>query len=150
MPRARLALLAAALTLVITSAANAQVDRWLRGLGGAPSGAATLSDGKIAEGLKQALQVGTGNASGGGSAGVAITAGTPQEFTSRNVGVELKVTPTVEEDDYSISLDLNPKVTEFDGFVEYGGPSVAISNGTTVTVPPAVRKVVSRMLVRGR
>lgn len=80
-------------------------------------------------------QVGTGSASGGGSAGVAITAGTPQEFTARNVGVELKVTPTVEEDDYSISLDLNPKVTEFDGFVEFGGPSIAISGSTTVTVP---------------
>lgn len=80
-------------------------------------------------------QVGTGSASGGGSAGVAITAGTPQEFTTRNVGVELKVTPTVEDDDYSITLDLNPKVTEFDGFVEFGGPSVAISGGTTVTVP---------------
>ena len=80
-------------------------------------------------------QVGTGNANGGGSAGVAITAGTPQEFTERNVGVELRVTPTVEEDDYSISLDLNPKVTEFDGFVEFGGPSIAISGGTTVTVP---------------
>jgi general secretion pathway protein D len=80
-------------------------------------------------------QVGTGSASGGGSAGVAITAGTPQEFTSRNVGVELRVTPTVEEDDYSISLELNPRVTEFDGFVEFGGPSIAISGGTTVTVP---------------
>lgn len=80
-------------------------------------------------------QVGTGNSSGGGSAGVAITAGTPQEFATRNVGVELKVTPTVEEDDYSISLDLNPRVTEFDGFVEYGGPSVAISGNTTVNVP---------------
>jgi general secretion pathway protein D len=80
-------------------------------------------------------QVGTGSASGGGSAGVAITAGTPQEFTARNVGVELRVTPTVEDDDYSISLELNPKVTEFDGFVEFGGPSIAISGGTTVTVP---------------
>jgi len=80
-------------------------------------------------------QVGTGSASGGGSAGVAITTGTPQEFTMRNVGVELRVTPTVEEDDYSISLDLNPRVTEFDGFVEYGGPSIAISGGTTVNVP---------------
>ncbi len=80
-------------------------------------------------------QVGTG-AVAGGPAGVTITAGTPQEFTSRNVGVELKVTPTVEEDDYSISLDLNPRVTEFEGFVEYGGPSVAISGTTTVTVPP--------------
>ena len=80
-------------------------------------------------------QVGTGNANGGGSAGVAITAGTPQEFTSRNVGVELRVTPTVEEDNFSISLDLNPTVTEFDGFVEFGGSSIAISGGTTVTVP---------------
>ena len=77
-------------------------------------------------------QVGSGASSGAGgisAAGVTITAGTPQEFTMRNVGVELKVTPTVEEDDYSISLDLNPKVTEFEGFVEYGGPSVAISAG---------------------
>ena len=80
-------------------------------------------------------QVGTG-AVAGGAAGVTITAGTPQEFTARNVGVELKVTPTVEDDDYSISLDLNPRVTEFEGFVEYGGPSVAISGSTTVTVPP--------------
>ena len=37
-------------------------------------------------------QVGTGSASGGGSAGVAITAGTPQDFITRNIGVELKVT----------------------------------------------------------
>ncbi|MBI5693912.1 MAG: type II secretory pathway, component PulD [Verrucomicrobia bacterium] len=82
-------------------------------------------------------QVGSGTGGTGlSSAGVTITAGTPQEFTSRNVGVELKVTPTVEEDDYSISLDLNPRVTEFEGFVEYGGPSVAISSGVTVTVPP--------------
>lgn len=70
----------------------------------------------------------------GGSA-ISITAGTPQEFTTRNVGVELKVTPTVEEDDYSISLDLTPRVTEFEGFVEYGGQSVAIGGTTTVTVP---------------
>ncbi len=81
-------------------------------------------------------QVGTGSVSGGGSAGVSITSGTPQEFTTRNVGVELRVTPTVEEDGRSVSLDLNPKVTEFEGFVEYGGPSIAISGGTTVTVPP--------------
>jgi general secretion pathway protein D len=81
-------------------------------------------------------QVGqTGAGSNSGSAGVTITAGTPQDFKTRNVGVELTVTPTVEEDDYSISLDLNPKVTEFDGFVEYGGQSIAISGGTTVTVP---------------
>lgn len=99
-------------------------------------------------------QVGTGSNSGGGSAGVSITSGTPQEFTTRNVGVELRVTPTVEEDDFSVSLDLNPKVTEFEGFVEYGGPSVAISGGTTVTVPPgfyqpifAVREVTTKVTI---
>lgn len=99
-------------------------------------------------------QVGTGNASGGGSAGVAITAGTPEEFATRNVGVELKVTPTVEEDGCSISLELNPKVTEFDGFVEYGGPSVAISGSTTVTVPSgfyqpifSVRDIATRVTI---
>jgi len=79
---------------------------------------------------------GSGNGTGISAAGVTVTAGTPQDFATRNIGVELKVTPTVEEDGRSISLDLNPKVTEFEGFVEYGGPSIAISSGVTVKVPP--------------
>ena len=66
---------------------------------------------------------------------IAIGAGTPQDFVSRNVGVEMEVTPTVEDND-NISLLLEPKVTEFEGFVEYGGPSVAVGgDGTVVTVP---------------
>lgn len=100
-------------------------------------------------------QVGqSGGLTAGGSAGVTITSGTPQDFVTRNVGVELSVTPTVEEDDYSISLDLNPRVTEFDGFVEYGGSSVAISGDTTVTVPPgfyqpifSVREVTTKVTI---
>ena len=71
--------------------------------------------------------------SSGGSS-ISITAGTPQDFVTRDIGVELSVTPNVENDD-TISLQLNPRVTEFEGFVEYGGPSIAISGGTTVTVP---------------
>ncbi len=77
---------------------------------------------------------GGGNSGGGGNAAISITAGTPEDFTTRNVGVELAVTPNVENDD-TISLVLEPKVTEFEGFVEYGGPSVAIAGGTTVSVP---------------
>lgn len=65
----------------------------------------------------------------GGSAGVAITAGTPQNFVTRNVGVEMEVTPTVEGDGRWIHLRLEPKVTEFEGFVEYGGSSLAILRG---------------------
>ena len=75
-----------------------------------------------------------GGQQGGGSAGVTITAGTPQDFTVQEVGVTLEVTPTVGADD-SIALNLKPKVTEFEGFVEYGGTSVAISGSTTVTIP---------------
>ena len=73
---------------------------------------------------------------GGGSSGggISITAGTPQDFVTRNVGVEMTVTPNVENDD-TISLILEPRVTEFEGFVEYGGPSVAVQGGQTVTVP---------------
>ena len=72
----------------------------------------------------------------GGSAAVSITAGTPQDFTTRNVGVEMSVTPNVENDD-TISLILEPKVTEFEGFVEYGGPSIALSPPSTTAIIPA-------------
>ena len=79
--------------------------------------------------------VGTsGTAGGGASTSVAITAGTPQDFTVQEVGVTLEVTPTVAADD-SIALNLKPKVTEFEGFVEYGGTSIALSGTLTVTVP---------------
>lgn len=68
------------------------------------------------------------------SGGVTITAGTPRNFTVRNVGVEMSVTPIVEAEN-RISLQLEPSVTEFEGFVEYGGSNVAIANGSTVMVP---------------
>ena len=77
---------------------------------------------------------GGGGQGGGGNAAISITAGTPQDFVTRNVGVEMSVTPNVENDD-TISLILEPRVTEFEGFVEYGGPSVAITSDATVSVP---------------
>jgi len=80
-------------------------------------------------------EVGTGTTvSGSSSAGVTITAGTPLNFITRNIGVEMKVTPTVEENQ-NINLLLEPCVTEFERFVEYGGQSVAISGTTTVQLP---------------
>lgn len=84
--------------------------------------------------IEAEVSAGVDGSGGSGGAGIAITAGTPQDFIVRNVGVEMSVTPNVENDD-TISLILEPRVTEFEGFVEYGGPSVAIQGGTTVTVP---------------
>jgi general secretion pathway protein D len=84
------------------------------------------------------VQTGQGGGQQGGSGGggsVAIASGTPQDFDTRHIGVEMKVTPIVEDDDYNISLDLAPTVTEFEGFVEYGGPNVAAGGGSTLTAP---------------
>lgn len=70
----------------------------------------------------------------GGGTSVAIGAATPRDFTLREIGVQMEVTPTVEEDGL-IHLRLRPEVTEFEGFVEYGARSVAVSGGLTVEVP---------------
>lgn len=72
---------------------------------------------------------------GGGNSSVTITAGQPQDFTSQDIGVNLEITPTVAKEDDTISLTLKPKVVDFEGFVEYGGVSIAIAGNTTVTVP---------------
>lgn len=58
--------------------------------------------------------------------GTGFTGAVPNTFTDRNVGVELSVSPQVGAND-TISLHLEPTVTEFEGFVEYGGNNVVIS-----------------------
>ena len=73
-------------------------------------------------------------ASESGNAAISITSGTPEDFVTRNVGVEMSVTPTVESDD-RITLTLQPTVTEFEGFVEYGGPSIALTGDQSAVVP---------------
>jgi general secretion pathway protein D len=95
------------------------------------------------------------NGGGGGGAGsVSITAGTPQDFVEKEVGVSLEVVPTVSEAGDSIDLDLKPKITEFEGFVEYGGTSVAVAGQTVVTVPSgfyqpifSIREVATKVTV---
>ena len=54
----------------------------------------------------------------------------------REVGVVLVVEPTIEKYN-SINLRLNPKVTEFDGFIEYGGNSAMIGT-SQVGAPPMI------------
>lgn len=47
---------------------------------------------------------------------------TPSAFETKNLGVELEVEPTVGPDGYTIELNLSPRITEFDGFINYGSP----------------------------
>lgn len=56
----------------------------------------------------------------------------------REVGVVLNVEPTIEKYN-SINLRLNPKVTEFDGFIEYGGNSAMIGTSQTGAPPMVIQ-----------
>jgi general secretion pathway protein D len=78
-----------------------------------------------------------GAAGGTTNAGTTIQAPTP-EFDNvanpedgtpgfREVGVVLEVTPNIEKYN-SINLELKPQVTEFDGFIDYGGTTAAIGS----------------------
>ena len=51
-----------------------------------------------------------------------ITPAFPTDFTKEDLGVVLKAKPTIGPDGYTIQLELNPKVTDFDGFINYGSP----------------------------
>ena len=89
---------------------------------------------------------GGGGDDGAGLGGaIQITSAVPQFETVapddeqpgfREVGVVLDVTPTIEKYN-SINLELKPKVTEFDGFIEYGGNSAMIGT-SQVGAPPMI------------
>jgi general secretion pathway protein D len=95
--------------------------------------------------------VGGGGGGGGGNnqgfgGGIQIAPAIPQFDTVapddeqpgfREVGVVLDVTPRIEKYN-SIALELNPKVTEFDGFIEYGGQSAMIGSPGVAGSPPVL------------
>ena len=65
---------------------------------------------------------------GSTAAGVAILGGAPENFTTRNIGIEMTVTPVAEHNG-CIHLTLEPRVTQLSGFIDYGGPNI-ISSGS--------------------
>ena len=61
-----------------------------------------------------------------------VTPATPTNFTSRNLGVTLEVLPQVGPDRNIIEVSVNPVVTDFEGFVNYGTPIVGSSNTASI------------------
>lgn len=57
-----------------------------------------------------------------GGSFIPIPPTTPSDFQTKNLGVELEVEPTVGPDGYTIELNISPRITEFDGFINYGSP----------------------------
>jgi general secretion pathway protein D len=55
-----------------------------------------------------------------------ITPSFPSNWTSKNLGAILEVTPMITPDHKMISLELHPQITDFDGFINYGTPINAV------------------------
>ena len=66
-------------------------------------------------------------AGGGSTGGFPVTPTTPTAFEKRNTGVTLEVEPVIGPDNYTIDLNLQPQVVEFDGFINYGSPINTVS-----------------------
>lgn len=60
---------------------------------------------------------------------IPITPATPTSFETRSVGVVLDVLPTVSADRHYVDIALNPTVTDFDGFINYGTPITTSAPG---------------------
>ncbi len=85
----------------------------------------------------------TSNAVAGFSVPPTVTPSFPRNFVMEPLGVILDVLPTIGPDGYTIDMALNPKVTDFDGFINYGSPinevgyqvsgAIAIPQAQTVT-----------------
>lgn len=68
-----------------------------------------------------------------------VTPATPTAFEKKDVGIILEVMPTVSADKRFVEIELNPSVTDFDGFVNFGSPinapgSDQLGNPTTVEI----------------
>jgi general secretion pathway protein D len=79
-----------------------------------------------------------GGTSGGGAVGV--TPSTPSNFKTREIGVLLNVTPTVGADGYTINLTLIPEVSEFLGFIDYGGPFSIAAGLSALTATNSIKQ----------
>jgi general secretion pathway protein D len=80
-----------------------------------------------------------------------ITPSFPTDFTKQDLGVTLDVKPTIAADGYTIEMDLNPKVTDFDGFINYGSPINAVGYSRTLnsgglTLTPTVQTLTTNTI----
>lgn len=56
-----------------------------------------------------------------------VTPATPTAFQKRDIGISLEVLPTVGPDKRMVEVELNPEITDFDGFVNFGTPITSIA-----------------------
>jgi len=66
---------------------------------------------------------------------VVVTPAIPVAFETRNLGVQLDVTPIIGPDGYTIDLELIPEITDFEGFINYGSPIFGVEFDPLTGVP---------------
>ncbi len=96
---------------------------------------------------------------GGGASVFPVTPATPTAFEMKEVGITLDVLPVADANRRYVDVTLNPVVTDFDGFVNYGSPinstSTSLLNPLSTTLTEnailmpvfSVRKVNSNVVV---
>lgn len=96
---------------------------------------------------------------GGGGSGFPVTPATPTAFEKRDLGISLEVLPVADANRRYVDVTLNPVITDFDGFVNYGTPinssSMGIFGPVTMTLTEnailmpvfSVRKVNTNVVV---
>lgn len=80
----------------------------------------------------------TGGGGGGGSAAFPVTPTTPTNFEKRNTGVTLEVEPVIGPDNFTIDLNLQPQVVDFEGFINYGSPIQTVSSNLLGMSTPVI------------
>lgn len=80
----------------------------------------------------------TGAGGSGGSAAFPVTPTTPTNFDKRNTGVTLEVEPVIGPDNFTIDLNLQPQVVDFEGFINYGSPIQTVSSNLLGISSPVV------------
>ncbi len=58
-----------------------------------------------------------------------VTPATPTAFEKKDVGIMLEVLPVADANKRYIDITINPSITDFDGFVNYGSPITSAADG---------------------
>lgn len=75
--------------------------------------------------------ISTGGIGVGSASTFPVTPATPTAFEKRDIGIVLEVMPTVSADKRFVDIELNPSITDFDGFVNFGSPINSVGSDTS-------------------
>lgn len=80
-------------------------------------------------GTAQIADIDAGTVTDASSSTFPVTPATPTAFQSRDVGITLEVLPVADANRRYVDVTLNPRIVDFDGFVNYGTPITTSSSG---------------------